>query len=195
MTLIGFREGLQQWIGAGCTARPFVCDGSPLACRAFIVGFNAATAMPRPFWHYWDDAAGFRRELFAADYAALGKRKGNRRVIEILSDSLLPCLETNLYPTPTPRARGLADEDRKTDVFEFLFDTIRPRLVFAHSKPVLVWFRERTGLDAIDETPRETSWRGHAFRLAGRSGPLYTMSSEDADELGRALAAAPGPGS
>ena len=39
-------------------------------------------------------------------------------------DGLSPCLETSLYPTPTPRARGLDDEDRKTQVSEFLFDTI-----------------------------------------------------------------------
>ncbi len=49
-------------------ARPFVCDGSPLACDIFLVGANPATAMNRPFWEFWDSNDGFDKKAWYIEY-------------------------------------------------------------------------------------------------------------------------------
>src|SRR5688572_31077171 len=41
-------------------SRPFVCDGSPLKCKIFIVGTNSARLVEHPFFDFWDPLYGFR---------------------------------------------------------------------------------------------------------------------------------------
>src|SRR5271166_3410947 len=47
-------------------ARPFVCEGSPLACDVFIVGVNPATNVP--FWPFWQPSYGFNKKTWWAAY-------------------------------------------------------------------------------------------------------------------------------
>jgi hypothetical protein len=57
-----FEEGLAALIGQpgqSTDLRPFVCDGSPLDCEVFIVGFNPATPMSLGFWEFWRRGRGF----------------------------------------------------------------------------------------------------------------------------------------
>ncbi len=92
--VVNFRVGLEPFL-ADARTRPFVCSGSPLACRSFIVGFNAATTLKNAFATYWSDESGFDRAAFDADYGATRSRHGNRPVIEAISAHIGPCLETN----------------------------------------------------------------------------------------------------
>jgi hypothetical protein len=192
-SLLEFRLTLEQMMPVQ-GLRPFICAGSPLDCSAFIVGLNPATAMAGSFWQYWSDAEGFRRSVFVGDY--LKKRRlvtprGNRARIERIVEQLPAgaCLETNIYSMPTRRAADLRCPDRHTEIFEFLFFTIKPRVVFAHSNGPIAYFRRHTGVDhPCDERPERASWKGHGFWFLGSAGPLYRLAYSAAGEIGRTLA-------
>ena len=60
MTLSKFRSELDKLLPSPIS-RPFLCDGSPLKCRIFIVGTNSAREVEKPFWSYWSDSYGFKK--------------------------------------------------------------------------------------------------------------------------------------
>jgi hypothetical protein len=62
--LAAFRKGLLDRLSDN-HARPFVCHGSPLECRVFVVGLNAATRLDQPFTAFWSDETGFDRDAFS----------------------------------------------------------------------------------------------------------------------------------
>ena len=66
-TLAGFAKELRRIAPPG--SRPFVCDGSPLECEAFIVGERVATT-GLDFWRFWSDERGFDRSAFLEAYKA-----------------------------------------------------------------------------------------------------------------------------
>lgn len=95
--------------------RPFVCEGNPLDCDIFIVGFNAATEMKANFWDFWSTEVGFNKQRWLDEYRkeravkplAPGKTRRNkisatRQRIEWMVSATSPhrCLETNLYAKP-----------------------------------------------------------------------------------------------
>ena len=53
MELSSFREHVQSVVGMGEFVRPFICQGNPYECRAFIVGINPASNVP--FWPFWEN--------------------------------------------------------------------------------------------------------------------------------------------
>ncbi|MCP3053874.1 hypothetical protein [Aurantimonas marianensis] len=183
--LRGFRERLEPLLSEK-NSRPFVCKGSPLACRSFVVGLNAATELPHDFFSYWSDEDGFLYKEFSEDYDKTRKRGGNRPRIERISAGLGSCLETNLYAMPTRKAALLKAKDRKAPLIEFLFDEIHPALIFVHSGEPIKFFERMTGLRAGPD-PARAKWLDHEFILVGRSGPLYTLGLTDADQLGDRL--------
>jgi len=105
-----FKAGLDARV-ADPYVRPFVCTGSPLDCRSFIVGINAATRL-NTFSSYWSNIDGLCRKKFEADYDKVRSRRGNRPVIEAIAGKIGPCLETNLYAIPTKKAKQLTNDDR-----------------------------------------------------------------------------------
>lgn len=145
MDLATFAHGLAACIGRPSTLRPFVCDGSPLNCRVFIVGYNPATTSGQDFWRHWGPS-GFDRAAWMKDYlvgratAPLNPGKKfrpkvspSRRVIDwILEAAGVPILETNLYAQPSLDMASLADHDMAP--FQFLVRTIKPRLMVTHGK-------------------------------------------------------------
>jgi len=149
MRLASFRTELEALIGQDSDARPFVCDGDPYACKAFIVGINAAS--PMPFWRYWDDQRGFDRRRWYDDYRA--KRQGDyngpisptRARIELIVSAAAPVkmLETNLFSEATRRVSELTAEHKKSDVFQFLLDEIEPRVLLLHGARVKTHFERR----------------------------------------------------
>jgi hypothetical protein len=165
-SLATFRERLQALMSEP-DLRPFVCHGSPLACEVFVVGFNPATTMDRPFWDYWSDETGFDKPRFMRDYLqkrGLLEPKGVRarieRVVAELPTGL--ALETNICSKPTKTAAELHRDDRATGVFRFLLETIQPRLVYAHSNDPIAYFEQLTGARGFDEgTPRTAIHQGH----------------------------------
>jgi hypothetical protein len=121
-----FECRLIELIGRPTDLRLFVCDGSPLECRAFIVGFNPATASEKDFWTFWDPNTGFKKSEWLQNYIRERRQRplkpgrtrrntisSTRRVIDwIVSEaSPLKILETNIYtaaPVREPTTSQLA---------------------------------------------------------------------------------------
>ena len=140
-----FKSGLAKIVGNPCVGlRPFVCDGSPLDCRVFLVGINPATDMPENFWdaRFWNDGSGFDKEKWLVAYRAVRKNAGksehspSRDVIGRIVDAARPasCLETNLFSIQALCEDGLQGRKKDTAVFEFLLQEIRPRVVAVFSE-------------------------------------------------------------
>jgi hypothetical protein len=146
MDLSSFEIQLRDLLGASTTLRPFVCDGNPLTCRAFIVGTNPATSLANDFWSFWNSESGFQSELWLERYrearavqtTATGRRKrpvsNTRQRMEWLAAEAAPVriLETNLYATATASAAELSASHRQAHVFRWLLSTIRPKVIVAH---------------------------------------------------------------
>lgn len=147
VNITNFERELADLIGRPTDLRPFVCDGSPLECEAFIVGFNPATTMSADFWQFWRSGHGFDKSAWFSAYKKdrqdrplkPGKKRRNaisntRRVIEWLLEEANPvrCLETNIYSAPTEQAVDLASVQRVTAPVDFLLANIKPRVIVAH---------------------------------------------------------------
>ncbi len=188
--LRAFRKGLTPYV-KDPHARPFVCTGSPLECKSFVVGLNAATRLTGSFASYWSDVTGFDRQKFDSDYNTDKPKKGNRPRIEAIARELMPCLETNLYAVPTKKAKQLTAEDRLNPAICYLFKSIRPSRVFVHSNEPIRFFKEKTGCSDFLFEPKRVLWDDHEFWLLGRPGPLFTSRVKDVAECGATLAACP----
>jgi hypothetical protein len=142
-----FEARLRALIGSPTNLRPFVCDGSPLRCNVFIVGFNPATMISADFWQFWQTDYGFNKTAWFEAYREerrsrplkAGKKRRNpisntRRVVEWILDAASPvrCLETNLYAAPTEQATDLISKQRITAPFDFLVASIAPRIIITH---------------------------------------------------------------
>jgi len=149
MTLEQFEIELRG-LCADQTERPFICDGSPLDCEVFIVGFNPATEMCSDFWSFWDSDRGFNKQEWLDAYTSErnarqlkpGEQRRNttsntRRVIGWILNFLGPevrCLETNIYSMATKKERDLPKSKRQTAIFEHLLDAIEPRVIVSHGE-------------------------------------------------------------
>ncbi len=140
---------LESLVGRPTELRPFVCNGSPLECGVFIVGFNPATEMSGDFWDYWRPGYGFDKAAWFKSYqderlnrplkpgeTRRSRVSNTRRVIEWIIEAASPvrCLETNKYAAATAQASDLTDDRRRTDALSFLMNAIRPKIVVAHGK-------------------------------------------------------------
>jgi hypothetical protein len=138
--------------------RPFVCEGSPLECQAFIVGFNPATEMSGNFWDFWRAGYGFDKARWLAEYVEERKRRPlrpgktrrptmspTRRVIEWVVDGASPVhvLETNLHAVATAMARELGEDQQDTNSLEFLIEKINPQVIVAHGKEAMAYIHGR----------------------------------------------------
>jgi hypothetical protein len=198
-----FERGLRAHIGSPAFVRPFVCEGSPLECRAFIVGSNPATALELDYWSFWERGYGFHRSIWAeasrAQRRAAGKAEitPTRRMLGRIMQEAAPvrCLDTNVFSTPTPAERDLAPDLRRTDVFDFVLDAARPAALLAHGKEAADHLRRRLGAELPTEhfAPVPTPWgsmRVMAVRHLARG-----WSYAQAEALGRALREAAEPAS
>lgn len=131
-----FRLAFQAAVKLPPEYRPFICEGSPYAANAFIVGINATTGVGR-FWDFWDDEYGFKKaDLWCPAYLAEkgGRASPTRRHIQaLLTLAGAPeCIETNVYAQPTAHVHLLTDET--TAAFDFLMAHLRPRVLLVHGK-------------------------------------------------------------
>ena len=183
-SLDDFETDLERLIGRPTSLRPFVCDGSPLDCEAFIVGFNPATTMSRGFWDFWRRGYGFERQLWFDAYKeerasrplAPGKTRRNpisntRRVIEWIIEGASPVrfLETNVHSLPSDDIKSLAHEDRQTLPFDFLLDRLRPRAILAHGNDAAAWmeYRAHPDVHVIAVSHLSRGWSRDAARRVG----------------------------
>lgn len=179
-----FENDLRLLIGQPSTLRPFVCEGSPLACKVFIAGVNPASPMTADFWDFWQPDVGFDKarwfEAYKADRAARPLKPGrtrrnpisnSRRVIEWVTSELRPieCLETNIYATATEELRDLEQQRRRTAPFDLLLATIRPEVLILHGKDAEHHIRAAklsAKVIAVDHFSR--GWSEHRARELGR---------------------------
>jgi hypothetical protein len=99
-------------------------------------------------------------------------------------------LDTNIYLPPTPRARDLKEEDKDTKAIEFLLETIRPKVVLAHGRPVRKFFRDHCSNFVDDRvTPQKVTWDEWqwTFRLLCSHQLAYQISDKEARRKGQAL--------
>lgn len=189
-------RGLRARIGSPAFVRPFVCEGSPLECRAFVVGSNPATALELDYWSFWERGYGFHRAMWAEATRARRREAGKaeitptRRMLGRIMKEAAPvrCLDTNVFSTPIPAERDLGAELRRTDVFDFLLEAVRPAALVAHGKEAADHLRRLLGADRLPADrfePVPAPWgsmRVIAVRHLSRG-----WSYRQAEALGRAL--------
>lgn len=197
--LRNFESRLRNLIGDGSAVRPFVCDGSPLACAAFIVGLNPATEMSQPFWSFWTAEHGFDKAVWFRAYLEERARRplkpgrtrrnkvsNTRQRIEWITQAAAPvrCLETNLYATATTEARDLSHADRDTRVFDFLLDEIAPRVLLVHGGEAREHVQEHFGVQLEPDRWTDVVRPSHAVRILSVRHLSRGWSRERAQRLG-----------
>ena len=171
--------------------RPFLCEGSPFECRAFIVGLNPRTQTP--FWPHWNVSTGCCKSSWLDEYRRRHNNKlgRTRECIEILFEALGPfkCLETNLYPGWSNRFRDLPIEFRNTNVFDFILDAVKPNLVFVHGRKAILHIERITGQTAFrrDEVLRNIQLPSHEADLYLRHHLSYQLSTSECRRIGERL--------
>jgi uracil-DNA glycosylase len=181
--LAPFRAALQRLVGDPPAVRPFVCDGSPLECRAFIVGSHPATRAAAEFWRFWDDGEGFRRGEWLTASCAAHAPGPTRRLIERVVAAAAPvrCLEANVTGTPGTESRDAA-------VFELLLGEVRPRAILAHGREAAGYLAARFGTRSLATdrfTPVEAPWGTVRIRPVRHLSRGWSYAA--ADEAGAAL--------
>lgn len=175
MSLDEFREQLSaklQEVGlAEDDVRPFVCTGSPLACEIMMVGFNPSRNVDVELFdpRIWNDETGFDREQFVEYYDLAGyqqdESKWSRNHIfqQNLIDELptYPVLETYLYSSITPKKGMLSNEQRRTDIFDWLVDIVQPKLIVTQNSDVSKYFERITGQILTRNAFNTVNYRDH----------------------------------
>lgn len=201
MDLATFGSRLEDVIGRPARVRPFVCDGSPMDCRTFLVGANPATELRSDFWDFWDPNRGFRKADWARHYTAERVSRGKsavtptRRVLDrITSRAGVPCLETNVFSTPTASLGELAAADRLTDPFDFLLVALRPRLIVSYGANARehVEARLSASLQRGTFTPVDAPWGRVEIRAEPHFSRGYSYAA--ADDLAAEIARREGQG-
>ena len=169
--------------------RPFIRDGDPLGCQAFIVGFNPASQVP--FLPFWDDRTGFDQSGWQTAYQAarIGRPTSispTRRRIKAIVERAQPfrILETNLYARATQREADLRAADRNPAIFDFLLREIAPRVVLVHGRKAKQYFESLTTKTLTEEF--QCLQIGHR-KVAIAAVPHLAspgMSNEKAGEIG-----------
>ena len=178
--------------------RPFVCSGSPFSCSVFLVGFNPATRLESSFWSFWNDSQGFDRSRFINEYERLRTVKGVRLRLNAMVPQfpLGSVLETNICSEPTKKATDLKSKDRRTNIFRFLLETIRPRIVFLHSNEPIRFFRTLLDNPRI-ELPHhalvDASVLGSQVKVCASEGPLWRKKVPEMAILAGTLSEHAGP--
>ena len=161
MILSDFENDLRERLKKYEKPRPLICEGNPLECEIFIVGINAATEMNSDFWSFWSKDNGFKKAEWLESYILERKLKplkpnktrrnklsSTRQRIEWIIESIKPIktLETNLFVKATPTADELKSEDRESSVFEYILETIKPKILFIHGNEVIEYFEKLYGI-------------------------------------------------
>jgi hypothetical protein len=178
-----FEKDLITLIGKPTDLRPFVCDGSPLGCKAFIVGFNPATEMSADFWHFWRSGYGFDKSAWFEAYKGerqeqpLKPGKTRRKSVSntrsmigwiVEEASPVKILETNIYAAPTEQAVDLPSERRLTAPFDFLIESIQPRVIIAHGEDAEAYLQHKYPKAHVIVQPHFSKWSRERARMLGQ---------------------------
>lgn len=203
ISLTTFTQQLTQQLAQLQQPRPFVCDGDPLTCDVFIVGFNAATEMKAPFWQFWSNEQGFNRANWFATYVKERAEKPlkpgktrrlavsrTRACIELIVGELAPwrCLETNLYMTATASANELAAAQMDSSTFDFLLASIQPRFLLVHGTEARQHLEQATGCGLQPNSANPVVLNGCPLLIFPISHLSRGWSNARCTELGQQLA-------
>ena len=204
MTLPNFEKHLREQLKNHDKPRPFICEGNPLNCKIFIVGINAATEMQQDFWSFWSEEAGFNKakwlESYKAERAAQPLKKGKtrrntvsntRKRIDWIVDATKPVkiLETNLFVKATPTAKELKAGDRRSEVFEYLLETIKPEVIFLHGKQTIKYFEKLYDIKIVKDKIGCFEILGTKTKVLAKKHLSRGWSEESTKELGKELKA------
>ena len=194
MNLTEFEIELRLIAGDDTALRPFVCEGSPLSCTAFVVGTNPATEIP--FWPYWEPGYGFRKRHWLHAYEATRiaqsrpTRSRTRNMLEYIVAAAAPmsCLETNVFSRPSPSATDLRTGDRQTRVFKFLLKAIRPLVLHVHGQEARNYLQAAYGVELEVERVTTVPTPLGQFLVRPTHHLAYQWSYERAKQMGEWLA-------
>ena len=161
----------------------------PLGCDVFLVGINPGT--DTPLWHHWSLEKGCDKDGWLADYLGRhGRLKPTRARIERICESAGRdrVLETNVFHVPSARERQLPKADRRTGVFDFLLETLRPRVMFVHGRSAVAVCEERFGKPLSRKEFVRVSYAGATFDALAGHHLAYQWSYDRVEQLGRRLA-------
>lgn len=179
-----FEQQLAAIVGRPTTLRPFVCSGSPLACRVFIVGLNPASPMNATFWDFWRPGVGYDKaawmDAYVAERAKRPLKPGrtrrrkispSRAVIECLVGELghTTCLETNIYSTASEEFSDLSAGLRDTKVFDYLLVTLKPEVIIVHGEDAVAHVQSKAPAASVLAVPHfSRGWSHESARALGR---------------------------
>jgi hypothetical protein len=135
LTLNEFASQLASVIDRPTDLRPFVCEGTPLDCDVFIVGYNPATKMDGDWWRFWKPGYGYQKSVWYNEHIAQrGTLSKTRSKIEDIARALVGVriLEANIDARPSS-AKSTYPKPA-TRPFDFVLSVCRPKVVIAHGK-------------------------------------------------------------
>ncbi len=202
MKLLEFENSLREKLKSYEKPRPLICEGNPLECEIFIVGINSATEMQNDFWSFWSEKNGFNKPEWLESYILERKLKplkpnktrrnkfsNTRQRIEWIVESIKPfkTLETNLFVKATPTANELMSEDRESSVFEFLLETIKPKIIFIHGNEVIEYFEKLYNLKITKDKVTNYEILGTKMNILAMNHLSRGWSKQKSLELGKLL--------
>jgi hypothetical protein len=188
MDLQRFDQKLRELTEEAPLARPFLCEGLPSGCKVFLVGINPGKSSG--FWPHWNAVTGCNKRGWLDHYLAEhGRYSPTRARIERLFKALapLPCLETNIFQFPSRRESDLAASERDTRVFDFLLESVRPRVVFVHGRSAVKHLAQLTHTNLPHGQFTTVTYREVAFDAIAGHHLSYRWSYAKVDELGQVL--------
>ena len=167
-------------------SRPFICEGSPLECDVMVVGFNAATKMEAPFAQFWSDETGFAFEGWFAQYQHERIAKQKARVVSPTRQRLerlkqktgLSILETNIFDYPTVGKKDLKTDQKNTEVFEFLLQSIQPKFLISHGEDAHQYLSQRFQQNVEKQEPVWVQEQGRS--MIWYASPHFSLCSYQA---------------
>ncbi|MFT7033782.1 MAG: hypothetical protein ACJA2S_002290, partial [Cyclobacteriaceae bacterium] len=117
------------------------------------------------------------------------KLSNTRQRIEWIVESIKPfkTLETNLFVKATPTANELMSEDRESSVFEFLLETIKPKIIFIHGNEVIEYFENLYNLKITKDKVADFEILGTKTNILAMNHLSRGWSKQKSLELGKLL--------
>jgi len=202
MKILEFENNLREKLESYKNPRPLICEGNPLDCEIFIVGINSATEMKSDFWSFWSEKNGFNKAEWLESYILERKLKplkpkktrrnklsNTRQRIEWIVETIKPfkALETNLFVKATPTADELMFEYRESSVFEYLLESIRPKIVFIHGNEVIEYFEKLYTIKIVKNKVENFEVLGTKTKILAMNHLSRGWSKEKSLQLGTKL--------
>ena len=113
-------------------------------------------------------------------------RKAINQFREGLNDKSSKLLETNLFSKQTTNQKELEKYNQNTKPFEFMFENIRPKLIYVHGSKARKYFEKRYGKELVKEKFKEI----HDLKLKYKytiyvSNHLSRMAFEKVKDIGK----------